>query len=67
MNPAPDERKKELRYFRTGVAEVTDADRRMVEECIGDWSRRLREDPALLRRFAAVALGVDLPSRPLRH
>ena len=53
------DRCKELSYHRTGVPELTEADRALIGQCLAALETKVREDPADGRRFLKFVLGSD--------
>lgn len=50
-------RRDELSYYKTGVAEFTREDLRLIEECTEDLRQRMKTDKALMARFLEIGLG----------
>lgn len=51
---------KELSYHRTGVPELTEADRALIGQCLAAIETRVRNDPEEGRRFLKLVLGSSL-------
>ena len=51
------DRYKDLSYHRTGVPEVTEDDRALIEQCLAAFEARVKEDPAEGRKFLKFVLG----------
>ena len=51
------DRYKELSYHRSGVPELTEDDRSLIEQCVAALETRVREDPAEGRKFLKFVLG----------
>ena len=48
------ERRKELRYYRTGVPELTREDMELITECLKQWDIRVKERPEEREKFLDV-------------